>query len=194
MKQKKPNSETYPIVQHTDVTLNKNKTEAITLNTQNANYAELIITKNIHLFLWQTKEIAIIFLDWTQQQHPVLRQLLLWKQFRKRSTNPTLTFSAKKDFYTTIDVSKTYASTKQISSYNTYKRHNGQNYVCSPLNSVSYHTLTRSFRPSRSWKNLCYNKAKNTFSLLSTVFHITHSHYLSGHTGRAKLYATTARY
>ena len=34
--------ETYPIVQHTDVTLNTNKTEHFRQPTQSANYAELI--------------------------------------------------------------------------------------------------------------------------------------------------------
>ena len=36
--------ETYPIVQHIDVTLNTNKTEPFNYPPQNANYAELINT------------------------------------------------------------------------------------------------------------------------------------------------------
>ena len=36
--------ETYPIIQHTDVNLNSNKTGSFTKSTQNANYSELINT------------------------------------------------------------------------------------------------------------------------------------------------------
>ena len=41
--------ETYPIIQHTDVTLNTNKTEDFTQSNQNANYAELINTMKFSL-------------------------------------------------------------------------------------------------------------------------------------------------
>ena len=47
LKQNQVYSENYPIVQHTDVTLNTNKTEPFTPNKQNGNYAELI--KNIKI-------------------------------------------------------------------------------------------------------------------------------------------------
>ena len=48
-KQKHSLLETYPIVQHTDVTLNTNKTEPFRQSTQNSNYAELINTINFSL-------------------------------------------------------------------------------------------------------------------------------------------------
>ena len=40
--------ETYPIIQHTDITINTKKTKPFTLLNQNAKYAELINTINFH--------------------------------------------------------------------------------------------------------------------------------------------------
>ena len=48
-KQIYPQLETFPIVQHSDVTLTTNKTEPFKQSTQNVNYAELI--NNIKLSL-----------------------------------------------------------------------------------------------------------------------------------------------
>ena len=42
LQQSRPFLENYSIVQHTDVTLNMDKTEPFTLDIQNSNYAELI--------------------------------------------------------------------------------------------------------------------------------------------------------
>ena len=41
--------ETYPVVQHADVTLNTNETEPFTQSTQKVNYAELIKTITFQL-------------------------------------------------------------------------------------------------------------------------------------------------
>ena len=84
---------TYPIVQHTDVNLNTNKTESFTKSTQNANYSELINTIKssrpaLENFIPKSKEIYNYFYNKqtaindtlqyeAQQQDPVIRQLLV---------------------------------------------------------------------------------------------------------------------
>ena len=85
--------ETYPIIQHTDVAINSNKTEPFTLSTQDTNYAELInlikfslpamydfipkSPKIYNYFYSEQTEIIDILLHEAQQQEPVPRQLLL---------------------------------------------------------------------------------------------------------------------
>ena len=90
--------EIYSIIQHTDVTLNTNKTELFTQSNHNANYAELINSIKFSLpamddsipkfptlynyFYEEKTEISDTLLYETQQQEPVLRQLLLWKHYK----------------------------------------------------------------------------------------------------------------
>ena len=90
--------ETYPFVQHTDVTLKTNKTEQFTQSNHNANYAKFINTIKFSLaaldnFITKSPEIYNCFyneqtvindtlLFETQQQDPVIRQILLWKKYK----------------------------------------------------------------------------------------------------------------
>ena len=95
---------TYPIIQHTDVTLNTNKTEPYLHLKQDPNYAELINTIKFSLpsmddFIPQSAQIYIFFytgiteitealLYEAKQQDPVIRQLLLWKKYKNFSNIP----------------------------------------------------------------------------------------------------------
>ena len=87
--------ENYPIIQHADVTLNMNKTEPFTRFNNDTNHAELINSIKFSLplmddfipksptiynyFYEEQIEIDDKLLYDTQQQDPVIRQLLLWK-------------------------------------------------------------------------------------------------------------------
>ena len=112
--------ETYPIVQHTDVTLNTNRTEPFKQSNQTANYAELINTVKFALpaqddfipkspeiynyFYSEQTEINDTVLYEAQQQDPVIRQLLFWEKNRPPSLHSLS--EQIKDFYITIDLSK----------------------------------------------------------------------------------------
>ena len=90
--------ENYPIIQHTDVTLNTNKTGPFIQSNHDANYAELINSIEFSLpamddfipkspllynyFYREQTEINDTLLYQTQQQDPVLRNLLLWKHYK----------------------------------------------------------------------------------------------------------------
>ena len=104
--------ENYPIIQHTDVTLNMNQTEAFTQSNNDTNYAELInsikfstpamdgfipkLTTIYNYFYKEKTEIDDKLLYDTQQQDPVIKQLLLWKKYKKFPPNPSLTIRADK--------------------------------------------------------------------------------------------------
>ena len=49
---------TYPIVQHTDFTLNTSKTETLKTDAQNFNYSELKIAQNFHFQQWMILYIS----------------------------------------------------------------------------------------------------------------------------------------
>ena len=104
--------ETYPIIQHTDVTVNTNKTEPFTQSNQNANYAKLIntiklsllamddfITKSPKLYNYfysEQTELNDTLLYETQQTNPVIRQLLFWKRYKNYPCIPSLPIFANK--------------------------------------------------------------------------------------------------
>ena len=90
--------ENYPIIQKIDVKLNTNKTENFIRYNHDANYVELInstkfslpamddfIPKSPNLYNYfyeEQTETNDTLLYETQQQDPVSRQLLLWKQYK----------------------------------------------------------------------------------------------------------------
>ena len=104
--------ENNPIIQHTDVTLNTNKTEPFKKSNPDADYAKLInsikfslpamddfITKSPTLYNYfyeEQLEVNDKLLYKTQQQDPVLRQLLLWKQYKNLPPTPSLFIWANK--------------------------------------------------------------------------------------------------
>ena len=99
--------ENYPIIQHTDVTLNMNKTEPFTQSNNETNYAKITNSIKFSLpamddfipkspticnyFYEKQTEINDKLLYDTQQQDPVIRQLLLWKKYKNFQPNPSLT-------------------------------------------------------------------------------------------------------
>ena len=113
LKQFKNNSslpENYPIIQNTDVTLNTNKTKHFIRHNHDANYVELINSTKFSLpamddfipespklynyFYEDQTDIKDTLLYETQQQVPVLRQLLHWKQYKNFPPIPSLTIRA----------------------------------------------------------------------------------------------------
>ena len=102
--------EFYPIIQHTDVTLNTNKTENFTQFNHDANYAELLNSMKFSLpamddfipksptlynnFYEEQTEINDTLLYETQQQDPVFRHFLLWKHY-KNSPTPFTNYTSK---------------------------------------------------------------------------------------------------
>ena len=104
--------ENYLIIQHTDVTLNTNKTEPFIQSNIDANYAEIINSIKFSLpamddfipksptiykcFYQEQTEIDDKLLYNTQQQDPVLRQLLFWKKYKNFPPTPSLTIRANK--------------------------------------------------------------------------------------------------
>ena len=102
----------YPIIQNTDVTLNTNKTEPFIQFTQVAIDAELIniikfslpamndfIPKSPELYTYfcsEQTELNDTILPETQQQDPVIRQLLLWKRYKYHPFIPSLAIRANK--------------------------------------------------------------------------------------------------
>ena len=103
--------ETYPIIQHPDVTLNTNKTEPFTQPTEYTNYAELKNTMKFSLptmndFIPKSPELYNFFysgqtelndtlLYEAQKQNPVIRQLLLWKRYKKSHLHSFTSYSRK---------------------------------------------------------------------------------------------------
>ena len=89
-----------------------NKTEPITQSNHDANYAEVLNSIKFSLaamddfipqlpaiykyFFEEQTEIDDTILYKTQQQDPVLRQLLFWKQYKNFSPTPSLTIRANK--------------------------------------------------------------------------------------------------
>ena len=104
--------EFYPIEQHTDVTLNTNKTESLTQPLWNADYGELkniikfslpalddFVSKSPEIYNYvyneQTEKNDTLLYE-TQQQDPVIRQLFLRKKYKKYPFNPSLTIRTNK--------------------------------------------------------------------------------------------------
>ena len=167
--------ETYPIIQHTDVTFNTNKTEPYTDLEQDPNYAELINTIKFSLppmddFVPQSPQIYIFFYTSTtkitdtllfeaQQQDPVIRQLLLWKKYKNLPNTPTLTIRANKvllHYYRRF----THLNINETNNLLYYIRETESPTICPPI------------------------------SLILTIFYTAHTHDLPGHPGREKTHAT----
>ena len=167
--------ENYPIIQHTDFTLNTNKTEPYTQLKKDPNYAELINTikfslpsmddfkpkyPRIYNFFYKEKtEIIDVLLYEAQQQDPVIRQLILWKKYKNLPYTPSLTIRANKGLL------------------HYYRRF-------SQLSIIETNNLLYYIRETQS------PKIGLPLSLLLTTFHNAHSHNLSGHPGREKTHAT----
>ena len=167
--------ENYPIIQHTDVTLNTNKTEPYLHLKQDPNFAELINTikfspppmdnfipqspRIYNFFYTENTEITDALLYEAQQQDPVIRQLLLWKKYKNFPTTPSLTIRANKGllhYYRRFS----HLSINETNNLLYYIRETQSLKICLPL------------------------------SLLLTTFHNAHLHDLSGHPGREKTPAT----
>ena len=103
--------ETYPIAQHTDVTLYTNKRDPFTQFTKNANYADLMNATKFSLpalddhILKSTEIYNYFYTEQTQindtllcnaQQDLVIRQLLIWKHYKNHPPIPSLTIEANK--------------------------------------------------------------------------------------------------
>ena len=163
--------ENYPIIQHTDVTLNTDKTEPFTQSNHDANYAELINSIKFSLpamgdfipkspaiynyFYEEQTEIDDTLLYKTQQQDPVLRHLLFWKQYKNFPRTRSLTIRANKGLI------------------HYYRRF--QNLSINEDNKLLYY-IQETTSPK-----ICL-----PLSLLLVIFYIAHFHDLSGYPGREK--------
>ena len=149
-----------------------NRSQPFTLNTQNANYEELInsikfllpamddyIAKTQELYnYFYEKEIEITesFSYETQQQDPVLQLIFLWKQNKKSPTTPILTIQNNKGL----------------------PHYNRRFQDVSNKSALILHT-----------KNTIAN-ISFSFCLLLGKFHSAHSHDLSAHPDLEKTYST----
>ena len=170
-----PPPKKYPIIQHTDVTLNTNKTEPYTQNYQGPNYAEIINTIKFSLsamdnfipkspgiynfFYDEHTEISDKLVNETQQQDPVIRPLLLWKPYKNVPHTPSLTIRANKGLL--------------------HYHRRFQHLSINESNNLLYYV--QETQPPKTCLPL---------SLILTVFYAAHSHDLSGHPGREKTHAT----
>ena len=113
--------ENYPLIQHTDVTLNTDITEPFIQSNHDVNYAELInsikfsfpamddfIPKSPLLYNYFYEEQSEIndTLLYQTQQDPVLRKLLLWKHYKNFPQPLHSLYEQIKDYYIIIDVFK----------------------------------------------------------------------------------------
>ena len=164
--------ENYPIIQHTDVTLNTNKTEPFIQSNHDTNYAgffysikffvpamDNFIPKSPTLYNYfyegQT-EVNDTLLYKTQQQYPVLRQRLFWKQYKNFPQTPSLTIQANKrllHYYQRFQNEDNPSINEDNNLYITYKKQHHQN--------SAYHSLIWLFFIKQTRDTLVVKNTRN---------------------------------